>query len=281
MDFLKANYSSSSLSSDSESECDSERERESGDFEEELPIVPGEILNKYHIKPNLKKYTSEMKPTIIGKWSTFVYFEWRLTSNDRIKLDKILSNCNNILGQNDCPLLFEPLHWSPLGSPQPLHVTLCPNILFNNTTQREKFHSNLQSAIEQSNLKLFEMKFDPVATIMKSATNQKNVFLTLDVQSNIKDKQITELSNIIDNALEKQGKQTLFQFNPSATHMSIGQLQVPNSNQLSIPTLNNIIRTNCNNIIPTTPSFTVDTLRIDKNRESITINFPREKNTRN
>ncbi|SMN20695.1 similar to Saccharomyces cerevisiae YLR132C Essential protein of unknown function [Maudiozyma saulgeensis] len=263
MDLLKDSYNSSSEESDVNSE------------ENELPIIPTEILNKYHIAPstNTESNTMNYKSSLTTKiWNTFIYLEWRPNMKDRRTLDKLLDYYSGVMNQNGIHLKVEPLYWSDLGSPYPLHISLSPNIRIKDIIDRDKLFHRIESKLDKSHLKPFEVKFGNVPMCIRSMTNPKSCFFTLPIDTTTQVGPITDLVKIIEESKKGLNLETSFDLNISMTHMSIGQLNPGNGVTLDMSAINQIIQHSISNC--DIPKVCINSINVDKNRQSLSIRFP-------
>ncbi|CAB4254819.1 similar to Saccharomyces cerevisiae YLR132C Essential protein of unknown function [Maudiozyma barnettii] len=261
MNLLKDSYNSSS-------------EEEINLATEELPIVPNSILNKYHIAPSTNIDNNKMNrgSSSATLWNTFIYLEWRPSVKDRRYLDKILRYYDNVMNQNGIRLKLDPLYWTELGSPCPLHISLSPNIRLRDVADRDRLFKRMELAIERSKLTPFEVKFDTVPKCVRSLTNPKSCFLTLPVNRTTRMGPITELFKMIEESEKGLNLDIPFDLKIAMTHMSISQMNPENGTTLEMSTINEVIQRNVSNF--DIPSVTINSINIDKNRQSLSIRFP-------
>lgn len=301
MELIRANYDSESSSSSDlnfEDESDSISEL-TIEEENRLPEVPSDILNKYYIQPNVQKYEENQAMTKtfhLGKWSSFIHIDWRPTSIDRQKLGRFIAACNNTLAsrQNNS-IIFEPSYYSTLKSPRPLHISLTYNVYFDQEQERESFYNNLAARIHEAKLPPFKMEFESIPSILTS-TKKDSLFLALPVKEQIRNSHIKTLDSIIQQSLNQCRKvyanttthSSMLQltndnnsriFEPVA-HMSIGFSKITNSNSAKLHNSENSHQLVTNAMLQISnlsladpPSFIVNSIRVDKNRQSLTIRF--------
>lgn len=267
MNLFQNNYSSSS---------------EDNSDDDKLPVVPHSILDKYHIGPSINtadynKDNSTMSVKFPAKsfWNTFIYLEWRPTTRDRQQLFKLVTHYTEVFKRNGIPIKIKPLYWSDLGSPRPLHVSITSNISFNNVNNRDKLLERLQIEIQKSNIKPFEMTFNRKPKFMRSCSNPKVCFLVLDIETEIKKKYMIQLHRIIEKCKKELNSKTLFNLDILQSHMSIAQVHFKHDTKSpDIDTLNQVIEDEPADNVEI-PSFEVNAVKFDKNRQSLSIRLPK------
>lgn len=262
-----------------QSKYDSSSEDSSDD--DRLPAIPSSVLDKYHIGPsftsansNKEKSAMSIKSSAKSFWNTFIYLEWRPTTKDRQQLFKLVTYYTETFKRNGFPMKIKPLYWSDLGSPRSLHVSITSNISFNNVENRDRLLERLKVEIEKSNIKPFEMNFNEKPKLMTSFSNPKICFMVLDIETEIKKKYIIQLYKIIEKCKEGLDATPLFDLDILQSHMSIAQVySKDNSLFPEIETLNQIFEDEPASNVKI-PSFEVNTVKFDKNRQSLSIRLP-------
>ena len=250
--------------------------------DEKLPAVPDSILDKYHIGPSINKKNSNqdnssmnIKFPVKSFWNTFIYLEWRPTMRDRQQLFKLVTYYTDVFKRNKVPVKIKPLYWSDLGSPRPLHISITSNISFNNVNHRDKLLEKLQNEIENSNIKPFEMTFNEKPKFLRSYSNPTIYFLVLDIETEIKKNYIIHLHRIVEKCREGLNCNILFNLDVLQSHMSIAEVHMKrDSNLPDIDTLNQIIEDESASNV-NIPSFEVNAIKFDKNRQSLSIRLPK------
>ncbi|CCK71305.1 phosphoric diester hydrolase KNAG_0G02480 [Huiozyma naganishii CBS 8797] len=272
MDALKDNYSSSS-DNDTESESSVDVRESSGTATEKLllPRVPSEIAGKYHIEPSVSKYA--MKMHLLGRWTSFLYLEWKPSTAERYDLARYISQYNRWLARefSGQRIVFEPLFHTELGSPRLLHVSLSPNLYFNDDKERDRFFETLRESVNRSNtVKPFHLKFDTQPAVLFSK-QQDAAFLALKVSKESLPA-LNSLSSVIEEALKGVSPSgntygNFFAKFSKTAHMSIAKTK------RSILQDPEITAGPPYEYSPIT-TFSADSFNLDKNRSYITIKLP-------
>ncbi|SCU86372.1 LANO_0C07778g1_1 [Lachancea nothofagi CBS 11611] len=192
MDLLKDQYSS-------EEESDEQELVKTGSVAK-LKAVPQEILDKYHIAPNIDKYSEPMNLAATrGKWASFAFIEMRPSMHQRLVLDQLIRDVGAKLRASD--LNFEPLHMSELGSPLPLHVSLSANFSFPTAGELDTFAKMLQIEVLQKVPGTFSLEFQPRLQVYDNV-DRNAFFLALDVAPAIKQAEIRQLRSAVEESIE-------------------------------------------------------------------------------
>ena len=263
MDLVKQAYASSS-------ESENEQEEQSSGAKT-LPPVPSAVLDKFHIVPSVRD--DSMKVSSFRHWVTFAYIEWRLAQKERASLDRLLSKCNSTIQKHTSQeVRFTPTYWSDLGSPRPLHISLCTNIVFKQAETRETFFKNVETAVEQSELKPFKVNIFPRPRVIRSLTNSGHFFLALPVDTCDTETSIPQLIRIIRDSHRDIDATVNFPFDESAIHVSIGSLNV-SPESVNTAALNEALASHLTPEIPDF-SFKATNIKMDRNRETLSVRFP-------
>lgn len=258
-----------------------------------LPPIPSSVYDKYQIPPNTDKYIectdngmslgaikgSDVFKRNIGKWSCFLYIEYRPSSTEREMISKTLSQFNQSW-QKKLPGtdIFEPLHYTTLGVPVPLHISLTKNIPFDSETQRDRFYNILVPKVAQ--LRQHLVQFEDTLRFYGSPQTT-SVFLGYNVAQSVKDNIIKDITDniesaLIDSGLSESDKMVTV---PSFSHMSIAKLSnapkdildkvgYADSNQMA-KQIQDYLEISPNQ----QPVFYVSSIKMNKNRELLTIPF--------
>ena len=261
MDLLQEAYASSSEESDSSESEQAER----------LPQIPSQVLDKFHITPSAPKDTM-IKPSF-KSWVTFAYLEWRLTRQERVRLDRVVSKCNSIIKQHTGgKFTFRPTYWSELGSPSPLHVSLTSNITFAKPEIRDAFLSRVESSIDESDLAPFQVKLDNQPLVIRSLANRGNFFLILNLEASLKQGHVGELTELLASEYRRLEGKAFYKIVPSLCHVSIGSL-VAKPGTFDPVTLNKVLQ-QCIEPEDLSLGFKATCIKLDRNRESLSVRFP-------
>ena len=310
MDLIRQNYDSSD---DEENGCgsteSSQASVDASDSASEQSIVytdsynipvPDIVHSKYHIAPSIQKRRrtteqsnkntsislslSEMKSPdcvsrffTVGQWTSFVYFEWRPSSRDRLLLNRCINECNKLM--KPLGLRFNPLYMTELGSPLPLHVSLSPNMRFKKQGERDLLYTRVVNELKISQmLRPFDLEFEPVLEVMGPSSFHRDVrFLVFKISKKQRETQIRELFDILNRCLVGiEGYQDKFTFfRPEMAHLSIGRLVMPEelTNALQLHTGSGALTKKLASLRTETPRIAVNSIRFDRNRESLPIMF--------
>ena len=264
--------------------------------------VPDAVHSKYHIAPSIQIRKQEKRnentsislsslPEMgnpsrvpqrlftVGQWTSFVYFEWRPSSRDRILLNRCINECNKLM--KPLGLKFDPLYMTQLGSPLPLHVSLSPNMSFKTQDERDLFYTRVVNEIKVSEiLRPFDLEFEPVLEVMGPSSFDRDVrFLVFKISKQQRDTQIRELFDILNRCLDGiEGFRHGFTFfRPEMAHLSIGRLvmneRVTNKLQLQLHTGSGSLSKKLAGFKAETPRIAISSIRFDRNRESLPIMF--------
>lgn len=278
MDSIADNYASS----DSEIDSDEKKSSLGSSSETLLARLPAEIAEKYSLYPSIPK-TSSMSLRGANKgvqyWSTFLYYEWRPSRQERMQLMKIVENFNSYCRESKSPLTkqlyFEPLHVSSLGAPLALHVSLSQTINFESEADRDTLFKSLQAKVRGSTeLNPFMIIFQPILRVLPSYAKD-SLFLILPVDPGIKNREMTPINKIIREALTETFPQKRAEeiqklsCMPPSTHLSIAMAtNAPRSALDNLNILNTLIpEEQINDKI----EFPVNSLKFDKNRQVLSI----------
>lgn len=132
-----------SSDSDTDSDTKGSNPADGQHQEDELPLLPPGLLDKFHIEPSTKRRKVEGMKTKF--WTSFIYLDWRLTSKDRNTLTQYLTLCNSKFKAYGVD--FQPLFYSKFGTPVNLHLSLSPNLMFLTETTRDRFFALLQDRL--------------------------------------------------------------------------------------------------------------------------------------
>lgn len=281
MDLIAANYAESS-EGESDSSSDLKVQVKNTQEEEEgvavLPSLPTEILDKFHIAPNISKFTNEMSLasnfTIKkGFYSSFIYLEWRPTKLYRQLVFKHINDYNlafKELHNTHSNQQFVPLHMNELGSPLPLHVSLSQNLIFHSEAQRDSMLTALQTRISTQNIPTFAIEFEPSPIILSSHLNNA-MFLTYSVQEEFKKTVLKQIQDAIHESLKEafpnRNIEKKYELDNQSLHMSIAQMcNVPSYlmkhyHKSTVKPFQDF----------SLPTFQVDKIKCDKNREVFNI----------
>ncbi|SCU90131.1 LADA_0F02014g1_1 [Lachancea dasiensis] len=192
------------LSEEEEEEVKSKAALERGigirDSQPRLKPLPDQILDKYHISPNIEKYSGEDMNTIARGWTSFAFVEMRPSHRQRLQIDSLVHTVGLQL-RSEIGLEFQPLHISELGSPLPLHVSLGPNFSFQTSQELNAFAQMLQVETWQKMNAPFEVGFEPILQIYDNV-DRNALFLALDVSQSVKNSHIRRLWTAVQESLD-------------------------------------------------------------------------------
>ncbi|SCV04540.1 LAMI_0H16952g1_1 [Lachancea mirantina] len=219
MELLQSNYTNNSSSSGSEDENSGETIRS-----EPLP-KPFEVFDKYQITPNVKKYITNAEMNFTkGRWTSFVFIEFRNNATQRAALDKLLPRINELLRPVDVE--FKSLYTSELGSPQPLHISLSSNIEFSTSAELDRFSRMLTVELRQKLTKGFDVAFGPQLRVHANS-DKTALFLTMECVDTVRCNQISLISSVVHEAVdycaaEEPNSKNMGKLDPALAHMSVG-----------------------------------------------------------
>lgn len=233
---------------------------------ETFPELPDAILDKYHLTPsiNMNRVTG---------FNSFVYLELRLSKSQRMNLTRMLAHFQAQCGNSDIDVLkrikFEPLHMSPLGSPEPLHVSLSRGLEFRDSIQRDQFQRCLSARLGSSCLNPIDIEFEPKFQILDSRLKDR-VFLTLPVLSSQRSHWFKSVCQVLWESLRevwpscKDEEIDEMVCSPESMHMSIAQAYGTTASELAVwIQLLEPLRP--------LPTWNITHLKLDKNRESMKV----------
>ncbi|SCV00078.1 LAME_0G07382g1_1 [Lachancea meyersii CBS 8951] len=193
MDLLKDQYPSDNETEDSENEP-------------VLQHLPDQVLDKFHISPNIGKYTqnemnsvARLSATRAAKWTSFAFIEMRPTVQQRRTLDELTLKLATKLQRPG--LEFQPLHISDLGSPLPLHVSLSANVEFSTAAEVDAFAQMLQIEVLQRIAGPFDVAFEPCLKMYENAERDA-LFLALDLEPELKNGPLFQLWQAVRESLD-------------------------------------------------------------------------------
>ncbi|CAI4047528.1 hypothetical protein SUVZ_12G1820 [Saccharomyces uvarum] len=289
MEFITADYSSSSNSSDTDSESGNEAEiqteptkkaRRQGDCID-LPAIPDSVLSKYHITPNLKKY-EQQDMNMTPLWRSFVYCEWRPTPQVRRELQQIIFKYNKIFMKHNSTDPYQlaelsPLFLSNLGAPKPLHISLTRTLRFESEEQRHTFVQEIRHGLKHNKFAPFTLEVSPHPKLYISE-RANALYLGLPISECSSSTHLSSFKPIIENALQKSGilnYQKLI-VTPCSFHISIAMTSNPSRATLQrYEQLNEVTEAIMliNNELTYQPAVLVNSIYCDENRHSTRIPF--------
>lgn len=200
--------------------------------------APTELLAKYHIKPAFK-IIHTMKASKF--WTTFLYIEYRPTQHLR-------HQWTHYLRAAGLDTLVEPLYFTALGSPNPLHVSLSENIQFHERDKRQEYIDNLTTALTDT--EPFQLRFASVPKWL-------GLYLVLPVERN---KALQDLIDRIAAVHSRLGVPYSKDFFQAQAHMSIAKWKT-HPRDTSVPPFTAL------------PTVECDGIRYDLDRSSMKLPF--------
>lgn len=219
-----------------------------------LPPVPESVLHKYHLAPAIEMLRSGSGA---AAWRSFVYLEWRPSARERARLTRLVARANELLAAQLPDARFEPLHYSCLGAPAPLHVSLSRTLQFSSDHQRAAFFQDLRE--RASDIPSFTLQADRRLQLYASESNH-SAYLAFPVAGS----SLTQLFDAVQAALPIDTHHASLL--ASSAHMSIARaVNIPSA------TVWDHITRDLAQELEWLPSFQATEFRVDRNRESLSV----------